>query len=68
MALARILGSLVPKILLSILFFILIVPVAMVRKMAGKDSLRLKEFKRSTASVFQNRSHCFEARELEKPF
>lgn len=68
MALARILGSFIPKVLLSIVFIIIIFPVAMVRKIAGKDSLHLNEFKRSNASVFQTRSHRFEANELEKPF
>ncbi len=67
-ALSHFMGEFVSKILLSIVFFIVVTPVGAIRKKMGKDSMRLKEWKKEKSSAFQKRNHKFTAADLEKPF
>ena len=66
--LSNLLGTIVSKILLSIVFFIIVLPVALLRRMLGKDSLLLKKFKKSSESVMKTRNQTYVATDLEKPF
>jgi hypothetical protein len=66
--LSNLLGTIVSKILLSIVFFIIVLPVALLRRMLGKDSLLLKKFKKSSESVMKTRNQTYVAADLEKPF
>jgi hypothetical protein len=68
LGLTELLGSIISKIILSFFFFLLVVPVGVVRRFAGKDNLRLKEFKKSNKSVFTDRNHLFTLKDLERPF
>jgi hypothetical protein len=61
-------GSIVSKMLLLVIYFIIVLPVALSRRLLGKDSLLLKGFKRSNESVMRTRNHIYEAADLEKPF
>ncbi|MBT4730187.1 MAG: hypothetical protein HN691_18240 [Bacteroidetes bacterium] len=65
---AVILGFISPKIILSVVFFIIVFPTALVRRLLGKDSLKLKEFKKSTESIFIDRDKTFIANDLETPY
>jgi len=62
------LGTVVSKILLSIVYLVLVIPVGFVRKIMGKDTLQLKNFKKNSSSVFLNRDYEFTGNDLEKPF
>jgi len=62
------LGDVVSRILLTVVYFIVVFPMGMIRRLAGKDSLKLKEFQRSANSVMVNRDHTFTKTDLEKPF
>lgn len=62
------LGSVMSQLILTAVYAILVVPVALIRKMAGKDSLRLKEFKQNNVSVMVSRNHRFEPADFEKPY
>jgi len=62
------LGFITSKILLSVIFVLIIVPVAIFRKLAGKDRLMLKEFKKSTSTVFTERNIKFGAEHLNKTY
>lgn len=66
--LAKLSGTIISKILLIIIFFVIVLPVAVIRRMAGKDTLRLKQFKKSTDSVMQNRDKWFSADDLITPY
>jgi len=68
LGLSQLLGAVVPKILLSILFFGVVTPIGVLRRILGKDSLKLREFKASQDSVAFVRNHVFTARDLEKPY
>jgi hypothetical protein len=62
------LGAVVSKILLSIVFFVIVVPIGVLRRLAGKDSLKLRAFKAGKDSVMVERNHTFIGRDLERPF
>lgn len=66
--LSTVLGTIVSKILLTVLFFALVLPFGLVRRLAGKDSMQFKSWKKGAASVFRVREHRFEAKDLEHPY
>jgi hypothetical protein len=63
-----IMGSIASKVLLFVIYMIIVLPVALWRRLLGKDPLLLKGFKKSNASVMRSRKHVYEASDLEKPF
>ena len=65
---SHLLGTVVSKVLLSIVFFLLVIPVGFLRKLMGKDSMKLKEFKKAGSSVMIIRDHEFTAKDMEHPF
>jgi|SRR5215470_10527101 len=66
--LSRILGTVMSRILLSILFFGLVTPMGLLRRLLGKDSLKLRAFKASEESAMIVRNHLFIAKDIEKPY
>jgi hypothetical protein len=66
--LARVLGTIISKIVLGVVFFMIVTPVAVIRRLLNKDSLRLREFKKSRDSVMDKRNHTFEPMDIQKPF
>ncbi|MCF8259298.1 MAG: hypothetical protein K9J12_00855 [Melioribacteraceae bacterium] len=65
---AEILGTVVSKILLTIVYFLLVFPVGVVRKIAGKDSLNLKNFRQNDLSAFKIIDKKYTPSDLEKPY
>jgi hypothetical protein len=65
---SSLLGEIVPKILLSIVYFLVVTPIAFLRRLAGKDTLKLRVFKGSQDSVMLERNHTFVGRDLERPY
>ncbi len=66
--LSHALGTVMSKIILSILFFALVTPVGLIRKLSGKDSLQLKKWKQDRSSVFKVRDHRFTSKDIEHPY
>jgi saxitoxin biosynthesis operon SxtJ-like protein len=64
----HLLGTVVSKILLTIVFFGVVTPIGLVRKFIGIDSLRLKAFKSGENSVMVIRNHTFIGQDIEKPY
>lgn len=62
------LGTVVSKILLTILFFGLVTPIGVVRRIAGADAMLSKQWKKEATSVFKQRDHRFIAKDIERPF
>jgi saxitoxin biosynthesis operon SxtJ-like protein len=62
------LGAVMSRVLLSIIFFAVVTPIAIFRRLAGKDSLKLRAFKASKDSVMVERNHTFIGRDLERPY
>jgi len=66
--LAHFLGNVVSRILLTIIYIVLVVPVGLVRQVAGKDPLQLRRFKKDNESIFQVRNHQYVSKDLETPY
>ena len=62
------LGTLVSRILLTLLFYGLVTPVGFIRRVLGKDSMQLKKWKRGKVSVFHDRDHLFTRQDLDNPY
>jgi uncharacterized membrane protein len=62
------LGKVMSKILLTVIFFVFVWPVAMFRKAMGKDTLRLKGFKKNAKSVFTERNHTYTKSDFNAPY
>ncbi len=65
---SHVLGTVMSKILLSILFFGLVTPIGLLRRLFGKDSLKLRAFKANKESVMLERNHMFVGHDIEKPY
>jgi hypothetical protein len=65
---SQLLGTIVSKIILTIIYFILVIPVGVFRRLLGKDSLQLSEFKKANKSVMQSRNHTFVSEDIENPY
>lgn len=68
LGLSKLLGTVMSKILLSILFLGLVTPIGLLRRLFGKDSLKLRAFKTSEESAMLVRNHLFVGHDIEKPF
>lgn len=66
--LSQALGTVMSKVLLSILFFGLVTPIGVLRRLFGKDSLNLRAFKASEESAMVVRNHIFTGQDIEKPY
>jgi len=61
------LGGIVSTILLTVLFYIVVTPIALIRKITGADAMKQKQW-HQTDSAFTVRKHSFLASDLEKPY
>jgi saxitoxin biosynthesis operon SxtJ-like protein len=65
---AHVMGMVVSKVMLSIIFFGFVTPVGIVRKILGKDSMQLRSFRGSSKSVLIERNHTFTGSDIEQPY
>lgn len=66
MKLAEVLGYINNRILLGLIFFLLLTPIALLRRLFHKDPMQLQRPK--GGSLFHERNHQFEAKDLEHPW
>jgi hypothetical protein len=66
--LSHVLGQVMSRVLLSIVYLLLVLPMGRIRRLLGKDSLRLKLWKQSDTSCFVERPHVFSAEDLQNPY
>ena len=57
--LSTLLGSIMSRVLLTVIFVVFVCPVGLIRKAMGKDTLLLKRFKKEQLSVFAERNHRY---------
>lgn len=65
---SQLLGAIVSKIVLTIIYIIVVLPMALFRKLLGKDSLQLSNFKKDKSSVMITRNHDFTSKDIENPY
>lgn len=63
--LADVLGMIVPKILLTLVFFVFLFPVALIYRMFNKDTLQLQK-RGASSSYWVERGHQFINKDLEQ--
>jgi hypothetical protein len=66
--LSKFLGIISSGILLALIFYVLISPVGLIRRVMGKDSLKIRQFKKNRTSVYITRNHQFKPSDLKFPF
>ena len=68
LGLTNLLGIVVSRILISIIYILFLLPVGVIRRAMGKDSLNLTGFKKGKDSVMINRDIEFTANDIKNPF
>ena len=66
--LSHVLGTVMSKVLLTLVFFLVLCPMGLLRALLGKDPMRVRQFKQGTDSVFRVRDHVFTAADIEQPY
>lgn len=68
LGLSHLLGAVMSRVVLTLIFFLVVTPIGLVRRVLGKDSLRLRAFKASDDSVMLPRNHTYSGADLERPY
>lgn len=68
LGLAELLGKVVSTMLMSVIFFGVVTPIGVLRRLLGADTLRLRAFKAAADSVMLERNHKFTAVDIERPY
>ncbi len=66
--LSHVLGLVASKAILTVVFFVVVTPIAVWRRLAGHDSLNLRGFKKGRESVMKQRNYTFVGKDLEQPY
>lgn len=66
--LSKMLGWVSSRLLLGAIFYLLVTPVGLFRKILRKDRLQLNDFKKEKLSAFSKRNHKFSVKDLEKAY
>lgn len=61
------LGGIASTVLLTVIFYTVVTPIALVRKLTGADAMKQKQWRQSD-SAFTERNHNFSASDMEKPY
>ncbi|MBS4030260.1 MAG: hypothetical protein KGZ63_02415 [Clostridiales bacterium] len=66
--LSHLVGTVVSKVLLTLVFFLIVTPIAVVRKLLGGDSMQSRVWKKSKESVFKTYDKEYKAEHLRNPY
>ena len=66
--LSHLLGTIASRVILTVIFFAVVTPIGLWRRMIGADSLKLKAFKAGKGSVMKERNHTFIGQDLKQPY
>jgi len=67
-ALSNLLSRVVPRILLGLLFYGMVTPVGLIRRIMGRDPLQLKQWKKGRGTVLRERNHTLSPGDISHPF
>ncbi len=68
LGLSHLLGAVMSRVILALVFYLLVTPLALLRRMLGHDPMQRKAWKAGTDSVFEVRDHTYTPEEIEQPF
>lgn len=63
-----VLGNIMSRIVLAVIFWGVLMPVAIVRRWLGFDPMKQKIWKKGRGSVFKKRNHTFTCDDLNMPY
>ncbi|WP_308620869.1 SxtJ family membrane protein [uncultured Desulfovibrio sp.] len=66
--LARVLGAVTSRVVLTVVYVAVLLPVALIRRLLGKDDLKLARWKRGRGSCFLRREHVFCPEDFRHPY
>jgi hypothetical protein len=66
--LGHMLGAVSSRVLMFLVFALVVTPIGLLRRVLGKDSLRLRAFRSGEESVLVVRNHTFTGGDLERPY
>ena len=66
--LSYLMGSVMAKVIMAILFFILVTPIGVLRRIIGYDPMQLKKWKKGNSSVFIIREKIIQSEDLGNPY
>lgn len=66
--LSKVLGEINIRVLLTLVFVLVVLPVGLWRKLRGRDSLQLRRFKKGKESVMVVRDHLYTKEDLQHTF
>ncbi len=61
-------GAIISRLILALVFFLIVTPMALLRRALGKDTLLLKKFKKGKGSVFVERNKKYTETDIATPF
>jgi polyferredoxin len=66
--LSHLIGTVMSTVILSVLFFGLVTPIGLIRRVFGADTLQLKKWKKGEDSVFAVRADLVQKKDLQAPY
>ena len=66
--LSHVMGNVVSKVVLSIIFFLVVTPIGLIRRLSGKDTMQLQQWKKDQSSVFVTREGMIRPEDLHNPY
>ena len=65
---SHVLGKAVSFVVMTLEFFLLVLPIGLVRRALGRDALALRKWRQNRDSVFVTRDHQYTADDLRHPY
>ena len=65
---SNVMGTVISKVLLTVVFFGIVTPVGIIRRIVTRGQLKTELWKKSRESVFNDRNKRFTASDMEHPF
>jgi Saxitoxin biosynthesis operon protein SxtJ len=66
--LSHLLSSVVSRVILTVVFFLVVTPIGLIRRLMGADALQLKKWKQGKDSVFMMREGPVQGKDLANPY
>lgn len=68
LGISELVGTFMSKVILTLVFCLIVFPIGIIRRMMGKDTLLLKQWKKSHSSVLKIRDHLYNQHDLDNPY
>jgi len=66
--LSELIGSVVSRVILAVVFFVVVTPIGVLRKLLGADAMQLRTFKAGRGSVMRERNHTYVGKDIENVY